>query len=368
MYQIWLHGVQWLFGESRFGSWLAAGALSLALPYTWHRFALYMFPKRTLALLSTALISLDPTLIFIYCYFMNETLLLPLLGAALWSTAYFLNAPSRKSAIVNALFWALCMHTKTVAVPMGIISIIFCTLKLRDIRYLAYSVVIIAVISIPQGIRGQRVLNFFYPFASSPFNATYFASGARIFNFNVLRYGEWEFSSPSLYVNQLSPFFDWSTIRYERIRIEINPDNGRADWDREDARIKELHKNFLPAMMAENLIFFLVGHSWPDSNLDTKVGIFLYHSRWIWGPLILLNLFAGIGYLIYRRIDYIPLMTVALILALATQRAGVMEGRYRKPLEPMLILCTVFLFSRRQTAGDRASAEKVPVSPVEKAS
>lgn len=87
----------------------------------------------------------------------------------------------------------------------------------------------------------------------------------------------------------------------------------------------------------ENLAFFFGSHSWPDSG---KEGIWWRVSlvaRLIWAPLIIFNLFMG-GYLLLRkRINLLALSTLFMTIVLASQFTSIFEGRYRKPLELLLI-------------------------------
>ena len=342
LYQVWIAFCQAAWGDSRIGIAIMTSLLSLSLPLFWYLFARLVLPERSLALIACAVIEWFPTTLFSDCYFMNEALLLPILGMALWLNARFLKRPSLPAILLCALAWGLAMQTKTVAIPLGFAAIMFSLFKVRRIRYLVPAMLLIGCLSIPQAIRGYSVLNVYSPFALSPFNATYFISGAKAVNFNVLGYGRWEFSSPSLYEYALSPLSDWQSLRKGTVFLEVDPSRGGADWRSENERVARENINFRPALVAENIIFMFFGHEWPESHRDNLAGMICLWSRWIWVPIAVFNLFAGAGFLLYRKWEFLPFVAVTLLLALVLQQSGVSEGRYRKPLEPLLVVSTIF--------------------------
>ena len=69
--------------------------LSLAGPWLWYRFFRELQSSKTLALAGWACLSFLPSWIAIYGYFMQETLMLPLLGAALALVEHSREAASR---------------------------------------------------------------------------------------------------------------------------------------------------------------------------------------------------------------------------------------------------------------------------------
>ena len=60
--------------------------LSLSAPWLWYRFLRELLPSRDWALAGWVLLAALPSWSAIYSYFMQETLMLLLLGAALWAT------------------------------------------------------------------------------------------------------------------------------------------------------------------------------------------------------------------------------------------------------------------------------------------
>ena len=88
----------------------------------------------------------------------------------------------------------------------------------------------------------------------------------------------------------------------------------------------------------------------------------------MWGPLIFFVLFGNWEIFKARRFPLIPLATTSLLLLLMFQNSVTMEGRYRKPVEPLLLVNLVWLLSRGSTKmrdhrenNDLAGREKAAV-------
>jgi hypothetical protein len=78
----------------------------------------------------------------------------------------------------------------------------------------------------------------------------------------------------------------------------------------------------------------------------------------MWAPLILLVFVLNVREFANRRFDLIPVATVVFTLAIMLQNVILIEGRYRKPVEPMLLLNLVWLLSRKKPG----SASEAPLA------
>jgi uncharacterized membrane protein YoaK (UPF0700 family) len=76
-----------------------------------------------------------------------------------------------------------------------------------------------------------------------------------------------------------------------------------------------------------------------------------YCSRWIWAPLILSVFACNIGEFVRRRFDLVPVAVTLFTLLMALQNVVIAEGRYRKPVEPLLLLNLVWLLDRKRLDG-----------------
>jgi hypothetical protein len=76
-------------------------------------------------------------------------------------------------------------------------------------------------------------------------------------------------------------------------------------------------------------------------------------SRWLWCPLILI-VASGALRRQFRGADWLLAgSALALLAYFVVQGAGVMEGRYRKPLEPLIVAAAVVLGYRSRRSPDR---------------
>ena len=177
--------------------------------------------------------------------------------------------------------------------------------------------------------------------------------------------GEWVFSSPSLHTMPLAPVSGWHSARTGTEWITIDPARGREDWQNALRALRDDGPS-LPWWddKIENAIVLFFDPSWPDSNQGYWWGRLTYWNRWLWLPLAL-----AVGLLMLRvrpsvRDGLIPLSGLALIALLLVQTNGVMEGRYRKPAEPLLIAgAFILLYRLRAPAGAqslRAAATPIP--------
>ena len=102
------------------GYWTAL--LSLAGPWLWYRFLRELLPSRDWALAGWILLAALPSWTAIYSYFMQETLMLPLLGAALWATWRCRRKEDLASFVVAVGFWMLAGLTRGICIPLAAVA------------------------------------------------------------------------------------------------------------------------------------------------------------------------------------------------------------------------------------------------------
>jgi len=100
------------------------------------------------------------------------------------------------------------------------------------------------------------------------------------------------------------------------------------------------------------LAYVLFGQSWPNSDRSSLVGWLTLWTRWLWAPLIAVVLVA----LVRRRYQgaayILPLCGLGTLLLLLLQSEGVMEARYRVPIDAILV-CSALLIRARQPSSPR---------------
>ena len=343
LYQLWLHLLQEIFGKSWFAHWFFAALLSLAFPWTWYRFAREVLRTKAQALVVWGILIWLPSTFFMYCYFMNETLLLPILGLALWMTARSMRVKTVCSFVVAALFWGLACQTRAVALPLAGVAMLYVSFSARNIRPVVVSALMICLCAIPAIVRSYPILNFVAPFGSSVFNKIYFASGARTIEMDIRERGHFVFESPSFSLGAFDPLSNWRTARVGRYRIDVSLARGLSDWDLELQRASTVGLPLLVARYAENLVFLMVGHEWPEANRDNWCGLLCLYSRFLWPPLILLCLLLSFVFFSCRKMHLLPVLCLASMGAVLLHSDAVNEGRFRIPLEPLILIAVFYL-------------------------
>jgi len=96
--------------------------LSLSGPWLWYRFLRELFPQRDWALTGWVVLAGLPSWSAIYSYFMQETLMLPLLGLALWATWRCRRKGGTASFVVAVAAWLAAGLTRGICLPLGAVA------------------------------------------------------------------------------------------------------------------------------------------------------------------------------------------------------------------------------------------------------
>ena len=345
LYQLWLFLLTRLPDNPAFVETMT-GLLCAAMPYGWYRALKELVPRR-LALQAAILIGLIPGFLGIYAYFMNETLLLTLTGFAFWATFRAHRKRSTGAFVMACVLWLAAGFTRSMALPPGLLCL--ATLWLpqpqRFIRALA-GLGCLMLFLVPAGLHGQQNLHFFAPFGNPYLNHIYAISGAKEISIELGPQGRYGFGCPSFYNPTFYPLSDWTTSRTGTVAIAVDTSAGRIGWQREEERV--VHERTFPRwrMTLEGLAYLGFGQAWPDNDRGTLVGKLTVWTRWLWPPLILAvavgawrRRFAGIEWLL-------PVAALGLIAYFVIQDQGIIEARFRKPLDPLFVASAVVLSQR----------------------
>lgn len=346
-YQLFLALIQQLTSENRLALGLVTVALSLSLPLTWYLFAREVLTAKLSVLRVTAVITLLPTLSFMYMYFMTETVLLPLLGSALWLTWRSVRLSSRGGAFVAAIFWLACTLTRPVVLPVALLCLLWCVLRQRRRALLA--VACLSVWALGMGLAARRSYEHYYRY--SPFghdvNLHYFLSGAKTWEIHFKHGYYYIFESPSFSIPPFYPFSDWQSSRSGKVTIFLDRERRGEDLEAQLVAHFKVNRDRLPLLLRDNLVFYLFSHSWPEAGLDRLDGLICLWERWLWFPLLVFA-FVNSTYLLLkvpRGERIFPLVVIVLITATALPLA-VMEGRYRKPAAPLAVVAIAWIVER----------------------
>ena len=129
-----------------------------------------------------------------------------------------------------------------------------------------------------------------------------------------------------------------------------------ADWDAALRKYRASWPDRLHLWL-ENSIIFNFAPSWPDNNRDRFWDRAASALRWAWLPLAVVTL-------VWNIVAFTRMSGSARLLAILTSLAwtltpllpAVMEGRYRKPVEGLLIVNLLLLAKLRKTRPKRESA------------
>ncbi|WP_295799096.1 hypothetical protein [uncultured Microbulbifer sp.] len=363
LYQIYIG----MLGKLTLGEPLLVGLYTVLLacltPWIWYRFARELLPRRRL--LATAIwatLSLLPSWISIYAYFMQETLLLPLLGAALYASWRCRRKQTMASFLLMVLLWILAGLTRGIAIPLA--AVVTTWLWLAQPQKLAkagYSLALLTLMLGPLAYRSHVTMQMISPHGIGKLVGLYMRSGKREIHIHYSHAGaNWNywFGSPSTGEKPLAPLSDWTTARSGRVSARIRIEQGAADWERAQANYP-LTLSRYAWLTGENLVYLFFGSSWPDNNRARWLENLNHHSRWLWAPLTLVLLIWTAVY--WRRLKgqrMLPSLLLTWILVQGLLPIAVNEGRYRKPAEGLILVQVALMLAvrRRSEAGEKGTS------------
>jgi hypothetical protein len=374
VYQVYVSVLHHLTADNRLLIAFASALLSVLMPWTYYRAARNFGLQKTPALWVWALIAWTPSLFVIYHFIMMETLLLLLEGVALWMTARYLRKGGTEAFLTSIFFWTLASLTKPTVVPLAVVCFLWgWWKKSTPLRDIAIGALLAIVMLIPQGVRSKVELGFIAPFGNPWQPRLLLRSGTRLTHFHFhppsheAEHGkasdsefDFEFGSPSCFIRPLEPLSHWAMRRaYGNSEADITIDGsyGERDWKAASDSFNDDPRELL-AQWRENIILFFFDPSWPESAANQWDGHLEYRARWLWAPLILFVFVGNARQFARRRFDLIPVAVTLFTLVMALQNAVITEGRYRKPVEPVLLLNLVWLLSRKPDRNRKSQGEE----------
>jgi len=352
LYQIYIGALAKLtFGNGHLAAFYTF-LLSISMPWLWYRFFRELQPSKDIALLGWAIVSWVPSWLGIYAYFMQETLMMPLLGAALWATWRCHRKQSLNAFLLMVFIWVLAGLTRGVCIPMAAVAATWLWIaQPNKISKALYSILILGIVLGPLTYRAYDKMNILAPHGIGQMNMIYSKSGKKELKIKYERQGAvwyYGYGSPATGSRPFAPFSDWHTARTGKVMVDIDVDKGAEEWERNFEKNQLSFRNYL-WITSENLIMLMFDPSWPDSNPDYVVGYLNYQMRWIWLPLLLLavvctSLFAIKDRPLVRSHHWLlPGIFAGWFIIQGFMPLAVNEGRYRKPLELFVVAQLLFL-------------------------
>jgi hypothetical protein len=362
LYQLWMFLLRWTTDSYGPAVLLGCGLLCAAMPLGWYRALRELLPKAW-ALGGAFAIALIPESVSIYAYFMNETLLITLMGFCIWLTLRSHRKGTRLAFTLACLAWTLAALTRTIALPLALACAAGLWLtQSHRLQKLLIAVVLAGALIVPAGLHGARALGYFAPFGNLYFNSIYHDSGRREITVDYGGYGRYQFGAPSFYNPTYYPFSAWTTDRRGLTEITIDTAHGRADWKREQMRVNSLRQFPMRRQRWEDLQYLLFGQNWPNSDRTTFIGEATLWGRWMWAPLLLLLVWAVVRRWFVGSSWLLPACGLGIVGLLALQTQGVTEARFREPIDAILVAAAVCaVYGRFGRSGAAQSGRPSPL-------
>ncbi|MDX2111781.1 MAG: hypothetical protein SFY80_16235 [Verrucomicrobiota bacterium] len=374
VYQSWMSLVQKFCLADPTLAAIYGALLSLSCPLAWGYFFKELPLGRTLRLFGMCLIAFLPTWIGIYSYFMQETLFLPLLGLAFGLSWRALRKNDLHSFLLVVFVWILTGLTRGVGIPMAAVTVsTLWFVQKGKLPRAIYSTLILALILGPLALRSHTFCGLWSPHGSGVFNKLYCISGKQRVEMHLSRDGAgwyYIYESPmmraypfkelaellppkedpnapdSAFRQKVLELSRWTTARQDALVLNVDLRKGMTDWNTAAAGI-ELTFDQRCRWIKENLLCMFFGASWPDDNPAFYFDHLAVYTRWFWLPLFIV-VFALLlfrwkhigfsGYLISANVLFwLYIQCFSLVV--------INEGRYRKPLEGLLITLILILIA-----------------------
>jgi len=279
--------------------------------------------------------------------------------------------------LVATVLWTCTLLTRSIALPLAAVVLGYCLFRQGSTRMRALvwrpllALAGAAIVAAGLWIAGQHSVRIFgerrlclagdrlclayaSPFVDNSTNELYLVSGAKVYETTYTKPRNWtytySFSSPSLYISPFYPFYDWKSVRKGTFKYTTNVDT--LGQDLKDLYWKTLAKNkhLMPRLIYENLVVLAFGHAWPESGKDSPQGLICLYERWIWFPVTFWAVLGSLWFIYRRRqIRFVPALAIFATALLYGAQLVVMEGRYRKPIEPVVLLALYWLAEARRS-------------------
>lgn len=325
--------------------------LSLVGPWLWYRFLRELLPTRDWALIGWTLLAALPSWSAIYSYFMQETLLLPLLGAALWATWRCRRRQDTASFLLATGVWIMAGLTRGICIPLAAVSITWLWLvQTEKARKASLAMILLLLTLGPLTARSWYLARQISPHGIAALNMLYAKSGAASFSVNFTRqsgteHWSYRFMSPAMVQPPFEPFSYWESRRLGHVHFEINLDAGTRDWHAASDSLPAWNARRTAELTGDNLILLFFSPTWPDTNYERSIGLANHWLRWLWAPLAISCLFWTLATRRRERERLLPLLLLTWLVFQGLLPLAVNEGRYRKPFEGLLIAQCLLLAS-----------------------
>lgn len=376
-YQLWMRLIEYFpKQEQRSFFALTNGLLCAGMMWFWYK-ALREVTTRRKALGISIILGVHLSFLVIYEYFLIETMVLTSVALFTWMTLRAVRKKTFASFVAAALCGMIAAFTKQTLVPIMVMGLGYALYYQRyKVRAFSAACVIFAAFAIPAGLQSLKVLRVFAPFGFEEMQTLSRKCDSTMFGFRVndkLSLLDYIFAPEDFYFNPLHPFYKYTTKR-SSIPYVINLDlaKGRTDWDHAMEQLEWSHTwSDVLNEYEENFIFLFFTYSYPDSTgPELNTDPFLqdafslrslnFHFRWTWPPCLLLVFLYGPFARMSPGKTWLLTITFVMAWLFLLQDVGIVEGRYRKAIEPFLLVSAFFLLESRRARRDDEEHVSMP--------
>ncbi|HEY8099066.1 MAG TPA: hypothetical protein VIE65_23640 [Methylobacter sp.] len=350
-YQLWLSAVQKLTSGDPLLVALYTIALAWSAPWLWYRAFRALEISRPLCLLGWVVLTWLPSWLAIYSYFMTETLFLPLLGSAIWLSLRAKRKQTPEAFALAVFLFTLTALVRGIAAPMAAAALFWVWCHQSDKLLKGFIGVLIAGFLLgPLAYRNYQQVGLWSPFGNSWLNRIYAVSGRKTIEMELVKEGAfwvYGYGSPSMDAKIFRPLSEWHSQRDGLLQIKVDLSRKAVDWEK---YYDTSALNNTAGLYWENALFLFSGPSWPDNDPVQAFARLQIAGRWLWLPLFLLTIaWSCKDWRACRRQPLIWMLIVVWLCFQCLTLLTVNEGRYRKPLEGLLITQILLLVDYRRS-------------------
>lgn len=342
LFQVWVYlnyTTQQLLPESFAWPVMAfyAGVLSAVLPWGWYRALKEIFTRKQAYIVAIA-IGVTPSLVHIYAFLMNETITLAITPLVFWTCFRAARKREMKAFLLAIFVGTLAMTAKFSLLPLVLLAFGYAYhYQPKPLRSAIYALMVIYAVMFAFKMHSYLLSQGKSTAALRNTNVVQMARLSS--NTMMVEHNKWGYfwsASPSMYVEPLAPLSHFST--YRKGEFVMNNMDGSLNRDLivEMLRSQQTPEKWFRDLL-ENNVFLFFSPSWPDMGYTwDRLQV---HTRWIWAPIMLFMLFVMPFRRWPKELNLILLSAWSLTVILMLQQIVIMEGRYRKPIEPLLLIC-----------------------------
>ncbi len=367
IYQYWLAFFIHFFDRFPFTLVLYSMVLTALTPLIWYLWMRLVLKDEKLALIGLTIFTFLPSYLTIFCFFMPETLLLPLLGLSLWLTNKAEVQPTRAYLISVAVLWGITVCTKANTAAACVVALIWLWWKLsKTIAGKPLLMTALLQLSIVGAIYSLTPLKVYYHMHSiilvpgtTIFNRVLYESGKAKLEVHgnrfdaqgkIVDYKFWcahpDFIGQSIEI--FRPLSAWKPARSGTLVMALDLDQLWPKFPH-----LEISLNDRLRYTYENILFFFFASVYPEEERAVFPYSLTIDSRWMWLPVTLIVLILASK----RRMCTYPVVLAAVTaFVIMLQQSSIVEGRYRKPWEG-LVLVALLDVSKRKGRPDSAQVK-----------